>query len=63
MELGYFCGRLGRPKIFVLKRDEVEVPSDFSGIVYTPYDSHGGWQLKLVKDLKAAGYSVSADKL
>ncbi len=64
LELGYFVGRLGRDKVMALKRgDDLEVPSDLSGVVYTPFDDHDGWKSKLVKELKAAGYKVSADDL
>ncbi len=62
-ELGYFVGLLGRNKTFILKKDEVEEPSDFSGIVYEPYDSKGAWKMQLVKELKAAGFSVDANKI
>ena len=64
LELGYFIGRLGRDKVMALKKgDDLEVPSELSGVVYTPFDDHGGWKSKLVKELKAAGYKVSADDL
>lgn len=62
-ELGYFVGLLGRNKTFILKKDEVEEPSDFSGIVYEPYDSKGAWKMQLVKELKEAGFSVDANKI
>ncbi len=64
LELGYFVGKLGRAKVMVLKRgDDLEDPSDLIGVVYTPFDDHGAWRLKLVNELKAAGYKVSADDL
>jgi len=62
-EMGYFIGKLGRDRVFLLLEQGVEKPGDLDGIVYTPMDSHEGWKLKLVKELKAAGYSVSADNL
>src|SRR5260370_22453937 len=37
-ELGYFVGRLGRKKVCTLYEEGVEIPSDFSGIVYVPLD-------------------------
>ena len=33
LELGYFVGRLGRDKVCALKRGEVEIPSDFNGVI------------------------------
>ena len=34
-----------------------------SHVVYTPFDNHDGWQQKLVKELRAAGYTVDANAL
>ena len=64
LELGYFIGKLGRSKVMALKKgDDLEVPSDLSGVVYTPFDDHGAWAMKLVNELKAAGYNVDANHL
>lgn len=63
LELGYFVGRLGRDRVLALKRGDVEVPSDFNGVVYTDYDAAGHWKFELVKELKAAGYNVDANAL
>ena len=64
LELGYFVGRLGRGKVMALKRgNDLEVPGDFDGVVYTPFDEHEGWQKKLVKELKAADYNIDANAL
>lgn len=64
-ELGYFAGKHGRSRVFSLYREnaDFETPSDISGVAYTPYDNHGAWKTSLIKDLKAAGYSVDANKL
>lgn len=64
-ELGYFFAKLGRDKVAVLVENvsNFEKPSDISGIVYIPYDNDGAWRYKLVKELKAQGYAVSADSL
>lgn len=62
-EMGYFYGKLGRNKVFLLKENGVEDPSDLSGIIYTPYDEYDGWKLKLVKQLKESGYDVSANDI
>jgi hypothetical protein len=64
LELGYFVGELGRDRVFSLKRgDELELPSDLAGVVYTAYDAAGHWCFELVRELKAAGYSVDANQL
>jgi len=64
-ELGYFLGKLGREHVFALYRREqdFELPSDYSGVLFVPYDSSGRWQFELVKELKAVGYEVDANKL
>ena len=57
-ELGYFIGRLGRNRVCALYTDGVEIPSDYSGILYTKFDTNGGWRLEIAKELKAAGLPV-----
>jgi predicted nucleotide-binding protein len=63
LELGYFIGRLGRSNVCALYKEGVEIPSDFSGVVYTPMDSGGAWRYMLAKELKAAGLDVDLNKL
>lgn len=58
LELGYFCGVLGRNNVCVLYKEDVEIPSDYVGVVYTPLDSSEGWHLKLAKEMKEAGLNV-----
>jgi predicted nucleotide-binding protein len=62
-EMGYFIGKLGRSRVLLLLENGVEKPSDLDGIVYTPIDENNGWKLNLVKELKAAHFTVSADNL
>ena len=62
LELGYFCGALGRNRVCVLYKEEVEIPSDYLGVVYTPLDSAGGWHLKLAKEMKEAGLDIDLNK-
>ena len=47
----------------MLLQNGVEKPGDLDGIVYTAYDEAGAWKFQLVKELKCAGYKVSADSL
>ena len=61
-EMGYFIGKIGRERVFPLKRGSVTVPSDYNGVVYTDMDSKGAWKLELVRELKAAGFEVDANK-
>ena len=36
----------------------VEIPSDFEGVVYEPFDVSGGWKRTLGRELEAAGYKI-----
>jgi predicted nucleotide-binding protein len=62
LELGYFLGRLGRNRVCALYRPGVEIPSDYSGVLYVELDERGGWRLELAKELKAAGLPVDMNK-
>lgn len=64
-ELGFFIGKLGRKHVFVLFKNEAnfEIPSDYSGVLFTPYDNSGLWKFELLKELKNCGYNVDANKL
>lgn len=35
MELGYFAGKLGRQRVVALHRGDIELPSDYEGVLYT----------------------------
>jgi len=59
----YFASLLGRQKICVLDKGEVELPFDILGIVYTKIDETGSWKVTLAKELKGAGYEVDLNKL
>ncbi|UFZ06126.1 nucleotide-binding protein [Bradyrhizobium ontarionense] len=56
-EMFWFAGRLGREKVCALVKGDVDMPSDFAGLIYTSMDDHGGWKSKLLQELNAAGYS------
>tara|TARA_R110002096_G_scaffold114977_2_gene249142 strand:+ start:3848 stop:4759 length:912 start_codon:yes stop_codon:yes gene_type:complete len=63
LEFGYFLGKLGRKHVAVIYENDVEIPSDFSGILYIPYDSHEAWKLKLAKELKANGFNLDLNQI
>lgn len=63
LELGYFVGRLGRERVCALLKDKVEIPSDYMGVVYTQFDTAGGWRQQLAKELQAAGYEIDWNKV
>lgn len=60
LEAGYFMGKLGRKNIVILADNDIEMPSDLSGVVYTDTTN---WQINLLKELKAIGYKVDMNKL
>jgi len=62
-ELGYFAGKLGRGRVCLLRKGQVEIPSDLYGVIYTDMDSADGWQTKLVRELKAAKLEFDANRL
>jgi predicted nucleotide-binding protein len=61
-ELGYFVGFRGRGRACLLRKGEVEIPSDLYGVVYTAMDSADGWKIELARELKAAGFEFDAAK-
>ena len=64
-ELGFFLGKLGRSRVVALhlQEDNFEMPSDYDGVLFVPFDSPGRWQFDLAKELKAAGYIIDANQL
>lgn len=62
-EMGYFMGALGRQNVMCLLQENVEKPGDIDGVVYTMIDKAGVWKYSLVKELKACGYEVDANKV
>jgi hypothetical protein len=54
LELGFFLGALGRDRVCALRENDVEIPSDYNGVVYTILDPQGAWKLDLVREMKQA---------
>ncbi len=44
-ETGFFIGKLGREKVIILHEKDIEIPSDYSGVVYISIE--GNWKEKL----------------
>lgn len=61
-ELGFFFAKLGRNKVCALHKEDVEIPSDIQGVIYTPMDKAGAWRIALMRELKAAGIPLDYDK-
>lgn len=62
LELGFFLGRLGRDRVCVLYEPGVEIPSDYSGVLFVEIDARQGWRLELTREMKAAGLQVDLNK-
>jgi predicted nucleotide-binding protein len=62
LELGYFIGRLGRSHVCPLVKGDVEIPSDFHGVVYVPFDGES-WKLHLVRELRHLGFDLDTNKV
>ena len=56
-EMFWFAGRLGRDRVCALKKGDLELPSDITGIGYTEMDDRGAWKAELLRELAAAGYT------
>jgi len=63
LELGFFMGKLGRQRVCVLNKGNVEVPSDLSGILYHLIDDAGAWKLSLAQDMQSCGLSVDLNNI
>jgi predicted nucleotide-binding protein len=59
-ELGFFSAKLGRKGVCALYVAGVELPSDYQGVLYVPYEEGGAWRSKLVTELSAAGIEVDS---
>lgn len=62
VELGYMAAKIGRERVCVLRKGNVEMPSDFLGVLYIDIDPAGAWRLTLAKELKVAGLKVDLNK-
>ena len=63
LELGFFIGKLGRDRVCALRDSDVVIPSDLDGILIEEIDARGAWRISLLRELKAAGYSIDMNHL
>lgn len=59
-EAGYFMGCLGRENTIIIVEENIEIPGDLSGMVYTTKDN---WEFEMLKELNAAGMKIDMNKL
>jgi predicted nucleotide-binding protein len=62
-ELGFFIAKLGRANVCALYKPNLELPSDYMGVLYIPMDSAGAWKYQLVAEMKAAGLRIDANRI
>lgn len=62
LELGYFLGRLGRGRVVALVKNGLELPSDYHGVVYVPFEGDT-WKFKLGQELRQAGLPIDMNKV
>lgn len=65
LEMGYFLGKLGPKNVVAIHKPgkDFELPSDYEGVIYIPYDKAGAWKALLVREMKVCGYNVDANKV
>ena len=63
LELGYFIALLGRNRVCTLAKGDLEIPTDFAGVVWEQFDQGGAWKTALARELKATGYSIDWNKV
>ena len=61
-EFGYFIGKLDRGRVCALVKGDIERPSDYDGVLYVPLDKNDGWKMRLLRELKAAGFELDANQ-
>ncbi len=61
-EFGYFIGKLGRGRVCALVKGDFETPSDYDGVLYVPLDENDGWKMRLLRELKVAGFELDANQ-
>jgi len=62
LELGFFLGALGRGRVCVLYSGDLEIPSDYEGVIYVQLDEKGAWRLAVAREMKDAGVSVDLNQ-
>ena len=62
-ELGYFIGKLGRSKTCALFKGDLDIPSDYDGVLYIEMDDDGAWKQHLVREMKSAGIEIDANRM
>jgi len=62
-ELGFFLGKLGIERVCAIKKGDLDLPSDYQGVLYIEMDQNNAWRFSLATELKAVGYNIDLNKL
>jgi predicted nucleotide-binding protein len=62
LELGFFLGKLNRKRVCVLHKGNVEIPTDYVGVIYVPFDDGGSWRVTLAREMKSVGIDIDLNK-
>jgi len=64
LELGMVLARLGRPRVAILYKRSVELPSDIHGLIYIPFEERlDEARAQLFRELQAAGFRPRPEAL
>ncbi len=63
LELGYFFGHLGRDRVCALLKHDVEIPSDFGGMLWVKMDPAGAWKMEVAREMKEQEIPVDLNRL
>jgi predicted nucleotide-binding protein len=64
LEMGMFLSKLGRSKVIILHKGDLELPSDINGLIYLPYKTDvQEVKSKLAGSLQKIGFNIDIEKL
>lgn len=65
LELGFFLGKLGSDRVIAIfeQTENLEIPSDYDGVIFIPFDKDGRWKFDVIKELKSLNFKVDANKI
>lgn len=63
LELGYFMGRLRPDQIAAIYQHGVEIPTDYQGKLFIPFDDEGAWRFHLAREIRASGIKIDLNKI
>jgi predicted nucleotide-binding protein len=58
-ELGYLLAKLGQRRVRVLVEENLEIPTNYLGMLYIPFDDGHMWQTSLGRELRLSGININ----